>query len=87
MRPSKARRRFHTARVIRNRQRRARAYYGGGGWGHFWFRDPLPAGKCDAVDPYFGCGRPRCHICHSEKLEPRRAREWRSWQDWESEYL
>lgn len=78
MRRSKARRRFHTGRIIRNRQRRARLIFMTGEVGE--------AGRYATRDPNFGCN-PRCLICHWDKLDPsRRARTRREWQNWESEY-
>ena len=84
MRPSKQRRRFHTGRVIRNRQR-AFAESGWSRWGREEFH--LDNGRLRDRNAYWGCGNARCYLCHSDKfLTPRRAREKRQWQNWESEY-
>lgn len=82
MRRSKSRRRFHTERIIRNRQRRARSYSG-----EFPATEVLPAGRYATGDPHLSCPNPRCHLCHWDKLDPsRRARANRSWRRWDREY-
>jgi hypothetical protein len=84
MRRTKHRRRFHTARIIRKRQRRYRRIISPEDR-PTWARE-LQAGRVDRGD-YFGCTRPRCLVCHWDKLvEPRRAREKRSWTAWTDEY-
>ncbi len=82
MRRTKHRRRFHTGRVISNRQRaykrEAPAWWG---YGDRVFARDLERGRLRDSNAYFGCGRPRCLVCHWEKyMEPRRAREKRAWQ-------
>jgi hypothetical protein len=80
MRRTKHRRRYHTGRVISNRQRRQRRLDralwvdGTGTW-------VLPNGRLDDTDRYHDCGRPRCLLCHWDKFDPsRRAREKRGWR-------
>lgn len=77
---TKHRRRYHTGRVISNRQRRQRRL---DRW--LWIDKTgiwlLPNGKLDRTDRYFDCGRARCGLCHGDKLwDPRRAREKRRWE-------
>lgn len=75
---SKHRRRYHTARVIKNRRARGIAIEAGVGW---MVENPPPSGKLDDVFYYRGCGRARCHLCHWDKLDlSRRARERRAWK-------
>lgn len=74
-RPSAARRRFHTDRVIFKRLGQARAL----GW--LDGREPVH-GRLDDEQRYLGCHRARCGVCHPEKRWPgddRRyeEREWR----------
>lgn len=77
MRRTKHRRRFHTGRVISNRQR-AYLREAPGWWGRDW---DLPDGRLANRNAYFGCGRPHCLMCHWDKyMEPRRAREKRTWK-------
>ncbi len=66
MRRTKHRRRFHTERVIANRQRHWREAMP---WGmnEAFDRWPLPDGKLANDNAYFGCNRPRCGVCHWEK--------------------
>jgi len=80
MRRTKHRRRFHTGRVISNRQRRHRRL---DRW--LWVDNTgvwlLPDGKLDKTDSYLDCGCARCVTCHWGKyMEPRRAREKRAWK-------
>lgn len=82
MRRTKSRRRFHTDRIVRNRQRRVRDASP-----EFSAVRRLEAGRFESCDPHFGCTSARCHLCHWDKLDPsRRARSSREWQDWLSEY-
>ena len=76
LRPSKARRRFHTDRIVR--VRRARWLRESG-----WDDRPLPYGLLADRDPR-DCGRAHCGLCHSGKHhDQRRARERRDWRaDW-----
>jgi hypothetical protein len=75
MRRTKHRRRFHTERVIRNRQAQHRRE----GWGWFDAR-PLPDGRLADRQAYFGCSRAHCFLCHFDKLiGDRRVREKRRW--------
>jgi hypothetical protein len=77
-RPSKARRRFHTDRIVANRRRRLRretSY-----WAPAQYRTSY--GRLATMDPW-DCGNPRCGICHPREYG-RRAREQRQWRaDWE----
>ena len=77
MRRTKHRRRFHTRRVVRNRQRR---YVETPTWRFGWLED-LEDGRLEDRNAYFGCSRPHCYLCHWEKyLIPRRAQEKRAWK-------
>lgn len=80
MRRTKHRRRFHTDRVIANRQRRYRREESGWVVRDGWARH-LEDGRLANDYAYFGCGRPRCYLCHFEKLiGDRRTREKRAWR-------
>lgn len=81
-RPSKARRRFHTDRIVNVRRKRllreARSY---SGTTDEWLERKLQYGRLDSTDPW-DCGNPRCGVCHYVDGS-RRARERRAWQrDW-----
>ncbi|MEA2496145.1 MAG: hypothetical protein QOJ29_4056 [Thermoleophilaceae bacterium] len=75
-RPSRARRRFHTDRIVANRRARFIRELG--------FETRLAYGRLADRDPW-DCGR-RCFLCHFEKLTgggSRRARAERDWRrDW-----
>lgn len=60
-RPSAARRRFHTDRVVAKRLGKARVLA--------WYRDvdELVRGRLDNEQWYLGCHRARCGACHPEK--------------------
>lgn len=74
-RPSAARRRFHTDRVIAKRLAQARR--------HPWSADGEHVhGRLDDEQWYLGCHRARCGVCHPEKRwaygdRQREEREWR----------
>lgn len=75
MRRTKHRRRFHTDRVISNRQRTYERE------APSWWDRSLESGRLRDRNAYFGCNRPRCLVCHWGKfMEPRRAREKRNWR-------
>jgi ferredoxin len=78
-RSARGRRRFHTERVISNRQRRYVRITPA------WARSRrLEDGRLADADRYYDCGRARCGVCHWEKFyEPRRAREEREWRQLE----
>lgn len=77
---TKHRRRFHTGRVISNRQRRHRRL-DRALWIDGTDRWVLPNGRLDDTDRYHDCGNSRCMLCHGDKLDPsRRARERRAWR-------
>ncbi len=84
MRRTKQRRRFHTERVIRNRQRAALAY-------RPLFPRDLEDGRLANHNAHFACLRPRCFVCHFDKLiGDRRTREKRLWRqevDEQSDYV
>jgi hypothetical protein len=74
-RPSAARRRFHTDRIIAKRLAQARLL----GWRA---SDQYARGRLDDEQAYLGCHRARCGVCHPQKRwncgERERAdREWR----------
>jgi hypothetical protein len=78
MRRTKHRRRYHTDRVIANRQRRYRRE--GSGWLVGGRERHLQDGRLADRYAYFGCGRAHCYLCHFDKLiGDRRAREKRTW--------
>lgn len=78
MRRTKHRRRFHTDRVIRSRQRRWRRE--SASW-DLDSRDPLPDGRLKHTNAYWDRGTPRCGLCHGEKFDrARRDRERRRWR-------
>lgn len=80
MRRTKHRRRFHTDRVIANRQRRYRREESGWVVAEGWSRR-LEDGRLADRYAYFGCSRARCFICHFDKLiGDRRTREKRAWR-------
>jgi len=74
-RPSAARRRFHTDRVIFKRLGQARSLS--------WRDDrDLVRGRLDDEQRYLGCHRARCGVCHPEKRwsygdRHREERDWR----------
>jgi len=74
-RPSRARRRFHTDRIVDNRRPRLRREPS------YWTTiDPSRTsyGRLATMDPW-DCGNPRCGICHPD--DPgRRTRERRQWR-------
>lgn len=77
---SRAYRRYHTGRVISNRQRRYRRivppWVVQQGYDRY-----LPAGRLDDRFAYYGCGNSRCQLCHWDKFDPsRRARVKRAWE-------
>lgn len=80
-RRSKARRRFHTDRVVR--ARRARYLRENAYWivEHLdtpWLARRLSYGALASTDPW-DCGRPHCGVCHTP--DPgRRSREKREWR-------
>lgn len=83
MRRTKHRRRFHTDRVIANRQARHLRedyyfrYWRGKGEALWTLED----GRLKHTDAYHDCGVPRCGCCHWSKFnEPRRTREKRAWR-------
>lgn len=78
MRRTKHRRRFHTDRVIANRRRRYRRE--AADWELAWRRH-LEDGRLADRYAYYGCGRPRCYICHPDKVTGgQRTREKRLWR-------
>lgn len=73
-RPSAARRRFHTDRVIAKRLHLARLL----GWAD---AADLVRGRLDDEQWYLGCHRARCGVCHPEECwsygdRQREEREW-----------
>lgn len=68
-RPSAARRRFHTDRVIAKRLRLA----------HLLLHRPadhlIVRGRLDDEQAYLGCRRARCGLCHPSKRWPGAARQ------------
>jgi hypothetical protein len=78
MRRTHHRRRYHTGRIIRNRQRQ----WSREGWADDWYAEhPMTAGRLDDRQAYFGCGNAHCYLCHWDKfVEPRRTREKRAWK-------
>lgn len=83
-RPSKARRRFHTDRIVsvrRKRLLREQRSWLNDSIGSEWLARKLQYGRLSSTDPW-DCGNPRCGICHYVDGS-RRARERRAWQrDW-----
>jgi hypothetical protein len=77
-RPSKARRRSHTDRIVANRRRRLRREDPN------WMSAPYRTsyGRLATMDPW-DCGNPRCGICHTPDpgQRSRQRREWRA--DWD----
>ncbi len=78
-RPSAARRRFHTDRVIAKRLKQAHAL----GWS---YHGTFVRGRLDDEQWYLGCHRAACGICQLSKLHRRRERrrqdrEWRRHED------
>lgn len=75
------RRRFHRDRIVRKRQRQ---------YAHFRRADPewwplvLPDGRLENRQAYFGCSRPRCFVCHADKLLYRGADRARARREWEA---
>jgi hypothetical protein len=67
-RPSAARRRFHTARVIAKRIRVAREI------AHYGLAEIVP-GRLDDQQYYIGCSRPRCCACAPHKNLPNADRQ------------
>lgn len=90
MRRTKHRRRFHTNRVIANRHRRVRDYYGHAEWDDpesIWWRDRRGRGWADKRDPWFGCPRPQCGICTRPWLSrERRLQDRYEIENWWKEY-
>jgi hypothetical protein len=95
-RPSRARRRFHTDRIVANRRARyirefgLDRFYIGDVEHHndkldLWIPKRLEYGRLADRDPW-DCGH-RCFLCHFEKLTgggSRRARAKREWRkDWD----
>jgi hypothetical protein len=87
-RPTRARRRFHTDRIVA--ARRARYLREDSGWAPLefpeWVRKHLSYGALADRDPW-DCGRSHCGCCHSHTFEPGRdrrlgEREWRA-EEWE----
>ena len=79
MRRTKHRRWFHTERVIRNRQRAYRRETPS--WELIGWPRHLEDGRLADENAYFGCRRPRCYICHFDKLiGDQRTREKRLWK-------
>lgn len=76
MRRTKHRRRYHTDRVIQNRQRRAAQETPS-----WWWPRRLEDGRLSDRNAFFDCGRAHCLLCHWDKfMEPRRTRENRAWR-------
>ena len=79
LRRTKARRRFHTDRIVRVRRARLRDEMPG------WAPDDPRAwayGRLADRDPW-DCGHPSCGVCHPHDAG-RRARERRRWRtDWD----
>lgn len=75
-RPSAARRRFHTDRIIAKRLGQSRS---------LWWLDDIEfvRGRLDDEQWYLGCHRARCGVCHPDKRWPSggRQREERAWRD------
>lgn len=78
-RPSKARRRFHTDRIVNVRRKRLlredRPY---SGTTDEWLARRMQYGRLSSTDPW-DCGNPRCGVCHYVDGS-RRAREQRAWR-------
>lgn len=82
-RQSKARRRFHTDRIVRNRRAR---FIRESSWWIDWTRENdiawvgrrLSYGYLATTDPW-DCGHPRCGCCHTRDYSWR-AREKREWR-------
>jgi len=67
-RPTSARRRFHRDRVVAKRIKVAHDP------ARFDLAEIVP-GRLDDQQYYFGCGRPRCRLCHPHKNLPNADRQ------------
>lgn len=80
-RPSRARRRFHTDRIVsvrRKRLLREERRYFANEIEDEWLARKMQYGRLSSTDPW-DCGNPGCGICRFVD-ESRRAREKRAWQ-------
>lgn len=80
-RPSKARRRFHTDRIVNVRRKRLmREWRPAVFWSmdEEWVARKMQYGRLDSTDPW-DCGNSRCGVCHFVDGS-RRAREQRAWR-------
>lgn len=81
-RPSKARRRFHTDRIVNVRRKRLlrehRRWFINDEREQEWLVIRMQYGRLDSTDPW-DCGNARCGVCHFVDGS-RRAREQRAWR-------
>lgn len=85
---SRALRRHHRARVIAHRFEIASAYYGA--WRKMdgaadWLAERR-RGELADTQAWIGCGKPRCFVCHPDKLLHRTADRMRAEREWRREW-